>query len=128
MKRNICFYCLALLSSLNLFTACRVNNYFPFLFAGEEVRHVELVQLEPETGSIRKREVLAEARINEFISTLRRANYRGVYKENMPYLIKLKLGSGETAELKATDEMVSNWRTEYYYAVDLKRFFPRFFE
>ena len=121
-------YCLVIVSSLNVFTACHVNDYFPFHFAGEEVRYVELIQLEPETGSLKKHEVLAEARINEFISTPRRASYRGTYKETMPYLIKLKLGSGETAELKATEQMVSDWRKEYYYAVDLKLFFPKFFE
>ncbi len=128
MKRTICFYCLVLVSSVNVFTACQVNDYFAFHLAGEEVRHVELIQLEPETGNLKKREVLAEARINEFVSALRRANYRGAYNEAMPYVIKLKLGSGETAELKATEQMVSDWRKEYYYAVDLKRFFSRFFE
>ncbi len=128
MKRTICVYCLVIVSSLNVFTACHVNDYFTFPFAGEEVRYVELIQLEPETGSLKKHEVLAEARINEFISTLRRASYRGTYKEAMPYLIKLKLGSGETAELKATEQMVSDWLKEYYYAVDLKLFFPKSFE
>jgi hypothetical protein len=116
----VCVFCIA--------TACHVNDYFPFLFSGEMVRQVELIQLEPSSGIVQKREVLAETKINEFVSTLRRSSYNGAYNEPMPYLLKLKLGGDQTAELKATDRMVSDWNKNYYYNVDLKQFFPKFFE
>src|SRR6185503_7395393 len=103
MKANGYLCAIAFACVFCITTACHVNDYFPFLFAGEMVRQVELIQLEPSSGIVQKREVLPETKINEFISTLRRSSYNGVYKKPMPYLLKLKLGGGQTAELKATD-------------------------
>lgn len=128
MNRKASFCALALAWISVITTACHLNDYFPFLFAGEQVRQVELIQLESTSGIVQKREVLEEGKINEFVSTLRRSSYNGIHKEPMPYLLKVRLGGGQIAELKATDRIVSDWNKDYCYTVDLKLFFPKFFE
>jgi hypothetical protein len=85
------------------------------------------------SGGGRKREALAKARSNEFLSELNRSKHRGAFKVGTRYLIKFKLGSGNTWELKATAEMVSERDKDDYYTFDggadfLWRFFPKFFE
>lgn len=134
MRYKTKWFKLTIVLALGFTVACASYFLPPFSFGGEEVIEVELMHLEPPlVDSVQKREVLAKDRINEFYLALNRSKHQGASKVRTPYLIKCKLKSGGTWELKASDEMVSDRDKDDYYAFEggaefLRRFFPKFFE